>query len=49
MKGCALGMEVIYEAGAEDKVIGMINMSKLVLLSARRSQIYLEQNSIWNG
>jgi len=46
-EGCALGMEVIYAAGAEDKVIGMINMSKLDFFSLKEEVKYLDKIPFW--
>lgn len=46
-EGCALGMEVIYEAGAQDKVIGMINMSKLDFFSLQEEVKHLDKIPFW--
>lgn len=46
-EGCALGMEVIYAAGAEDKVIGMINMSKLDFFSLQEEVKHLNKIPFW--
>jgi DNA topoisomerase-3 len=46
-EGCALGMEVIYECGAEDKVIGMINMSKLDFFSLSEEVKHLDKIPFW--
>ena len=46
-EGCALGMEVIYAAGAEDKVIGMINMSKLDFFSLQEEVKHLDKIPFW--
>lgn len=47
-EGCALGLEVIYECGAQDKVIGMINMSKLDFFSLQQEVKYLDKIPFWN-
>ena len=47
-EGCALGMEVILECGAEDKVIGMINMSKLDFFSLKEEVKVLDKIPFWN-
>ena len=46
-EGCALGLEVIYECGAEDKVIGMINMSKLDFFSLQEEVKHLDKIPFW--
>jgi DNA topoisomerase IA len=46
-EGCALGMEVIYEAKAQDKVIGMINMSKLDFFSLQEEVKHLDTIPFW--
>lgn len=47
-EGCALGMEVIIECGAEDKVIGMVNMSKLDFFSLQEEVKVLDKIPYWN-
>ena len=47
-EGCALGMEVILECGVEDKVIGMIDMSKLDFFSLQESVKILDKIPYWN-
>lgn len=47
-EGCALGMEVILAAGAEDKVIGMTNMSKLDFFSLSEEIKHLDKIPFWN-
>lgn len=47
-EGCALGMEVIYEIGAEDKVIGMVDMSKLDFFSLQEEVKHLDKIPFWN-
>lgn len=47
-EGCALGLEVIYECGAQDKVIGMINMSKLDFFSLQEEVKTLDKIPFWN-
>lgn len=46
-EGCALGLEVIYECGAQDKVIGMINMSKLDFFSLQEEVKHLDKIPFW--
>jgi DNA topoisomerase III len=46
-EGCALGLEVIYECKAEDKVIGMINMSKLDFFSLQEEIKHLDKIPFW--
>jgi len=47
-EGCALGMEVIMECNAEDKVIGMVNMSKLDFHSLKEEVKTLDKIPFWN-
>jgi DNA topoisomerase IA len=42
-EGCALGMEVINEAKAQDKLLGMVNMSKLDFFSLKDEIKYLDK------
>jgi len=46
-EGCALGLEVIYECNAQDKVIGMINMSKLDFFSLQEEAKYINKIPFW--
>jgi DNA topoisomerase-3 len=46
-EGCALGLEVIYECGAQDKVIGMVNMSKLDFFSLQEEVKHLDKIPFW--
>lgn len=47
-EGCALGMEVIIECGVQDKVIGMVNMSKLDFFSLQEEVKVLDKIPYYN-